>query len=199
MTRISALLCVICLAVSPVAAADLCGVKVRVASDTGMPLSVPAQLFGPNGKLVRATESGRDGVAEFCDFGFGQHSILVGDDSCNSVMIRKVHFPFPEQYEFRIVLTPCAGRGAYFGNSCEAYVRAVTESGEPASGVEMAASGPSVRADKYGRASVPLRLDKQEQLTLWGPEYETTGVPIECGDRWRIEKQVLVKRRASKR
>ena len=199
MIRLTTLLFATCLAASVAAAGDLCGVTVRVADETGIPLSVPVRLFGPDEKLVIATESNRDGIAQFCDFGFGLHSILVGDDNCNSVMIRRVRFPFPEQYEFRVVLSRCANRGGYIGNACEAYIRVVLETGEPASGVEVAASGSSVKTDRYGRASLLVHMGKQLQLTLWGPEYETTGVPIDCGDRWRIEKQVLVKRRASKR
>jgi hypothetical protein len=84
-------------------AADSCAVEVHVLSETPpheMLSNILVELKDPDEKVVSALRT-ELGIARFCDFGFGPHSIRVGGDSCNPVTVSGVRNYFGSESHFR--------------------------------------------------------------------------------------------------
>ncbi len=187
------LLCVLCLGCLA-AADDSCAIRVQVSDEEGRPLDVRLELMDPSGKTVAHTHSWQ-GEAQFCDFGFGEHSILVGGDTCNSVLIRKVRVAYPDPQTFKVVLTICPG-GHFMGTACGAYFRVTDEGGEPAVAVAVQVEGVTQSiTDRYGRALALIRLRRTEKVTFSYEPYETKTIEVNCKGLGQIERRIVLKRK----
>ncbi len=191
MLMVRLLTCVVCF-VGWAAAADFCAVRLEVSDEEGRPLDVRVELTDPSGKTVAHTHSWQ-GEAEFCDFGFGEHSILVGGDTCNSVLIRKVRLTYHHPQTFKVGLTMCPSKH-FMGTACGVYFRVTDEGGEPAVAVAVHVEGVlQSRTDRYGRALTLIRLGRTETVTFSYEPYETKAIEVNC--RGPIEKLVVLKRK----
>lgn len=193
MVIVRLLLCIVCFTCLA-GASDFCAVRIQVSDKEGRPVDVPVELIDPSGKTVARTHSWQ-GDAEFCDFGFGEHSILVGGDACNSVLIQKVRLHYPEPQVFKVVLTFCPGQH-FMGNVCRVYFRVVDEAGDPAVAVAVQVQGVlRSRTDRYGRALTLIRLERIETVTFSYEPYETKAIEVSCAARAPIERLVVLKRK----
>lgn len=177
-------------------ASDFCAVTVFVSDVSGVPLPAPTELIDPTGKVVAHTEADATGRAEFCDFDFGEHSIIVGGRYCNSVVIRGVRLRYPSPQIFKVALTPCTGEHSE-GNACEAYFRVRSGRGEPVAGaaVQRAEGGRPSTTDRYGRAATLISLESLEAFTFSAPGYEPQTLHLSCNNNWRIETRVTLWRK----
>jgi len=111
-------------------AGDLCAVTISVAAETSQPVSAPAELIDSVERIVSSTRI-VNGIAEFCDFGFGEHTIHIGGDSCGSITLHHVHLVSGVAQKFRVVLDNClnGAEGGRYPPSCLVYLRVASESG----------------------------------------------------------------------
>lgn len=163
---------------------DFCAVTLSVRLSDGQPVpSASARLIDPSGETVQRKRV-INGRAEFCDFGFGPHSILVraGSD-CGSVLLRGVRLAYGFAQTFGVILNTCGYEGNASGNACFTYLRVASPDGKPLAGVEIKETGvtsPIVATDRYGRASVSVHAGAQAEFTLLKPGYKTDVLHLGC-------------------
>lgn len=179
-------------------AADLCALKLLVTNDQGNPVSVPVELLDSKGAPIAHTSTDQEGKAEFCDLKFGNHSVVVGGDGCNSVTVRNVRYVHPEPRTMKVVLNFCQEVPAYEGSVCRFYFRIESEQGDPLPHAQMRASdeGRTSTADGYGRILKLLPYTKTATVSFSAPGYETQTVPVKCDNRSYHERLVKLKPQA---
>jgi hypothetical protein len=177
-------------------AADLCALKLLVTDGQGTPLSVPVELLDSSGAPIAHASADQEGKAEFCDLRFGNHSLVVGGDRCNSVIVRNVRYVHPEPRTVKVVLNFCIEAPSYDGTVCTFYFRLESEQGDPLPHVEMRPSdeGRTWTADGYGRILKLLPYTKTATVSFSAPGYETRTVPVKCDNRSYHEQLVKLKR-----
>lgn len=164
------------------AAQEFCAVRVVVTSPKGAPLWVPVKLYDPAGKLVKSlfTDSA-SGVAELCDFGFGEHSIRVGQGGCSEMVIPSVVLCYGATATYRVILNgcPCAG---FTASGCQPYLRIASDDGVPLKGatVNWSESGRAWKTDVYGRVKPIIPIGVKGTLRITAPNYQPAIVPLDC-------------------
>src|SRR5580704_1285030 len=70
-----------------------CAANVFVTDTSRNPVQTTVRLIDPGGKVIESHTTSVDGSAEFCDFGFGDHTIQIGE-ACGFVSITdvRVHY-----------------------------------------------------------------------------------------------------------
>ncbi len=195
------LLAILACFVSHGVAQEFCAVTILVSDERARPLAIPVELLEPSGKAVAWSTTSHEGKAEFCDFGFGYHSIVINKGHCNSITIHKVRFYYPIPNTFRFVLPRCEETGDVLGSACRAYFRVMSENGLPVAGVAVRIEGQQkpLRGDTYGRVLAGIPFDKTvpTEVTFSAAGYETEVLRVACEKRSDIEQAVQLKRRKS--
>jgi hypothetical protein len=172
---------------------DFCAVRVRVIGPSGTTISVPVQLIGPNGQVTQTAMS-TNGEVEFCDLGFGEHTIHVGDDSCGSVTIHRVRLVFGISQRFDAVLNYClTGADALMiPPSCLAYFRVSSEGSKKLSSATAVIRGNprTFEADSYGRLFLTVPNGTAGDFTISAPGYADKTVQVSCRSYETIENAV---------
>jgi hypothetical protein len=154
-------------------------------------------LLDSTGKVVQSKKS-INGKADFCDFGFGLHSVRIWNDYpgeyCQTIA---KGFTFIQQFSqhVTIVTNRCLGDVGQVvgGNSttCDAFLRISSPDGTKLPGVSIKSNqkqfGPQT-SDQYGRAHYFIDIHSKGELTLSKEGYETKTVPVECSGQWSTEK-----------
>lgn len=173
-------------------AKDLCAVRVLI---EGLP-AASVELVDASGKTVAQTAP-INGVAEFCDFGFGEHSIVVGGDACGSVVIRKVRLYKGGTQEFHVVLQGCAGTGgSVFPPSCLTYFRVSSSTGEklPAVTVTVPNDDRVFKGDGYGRVWLGMLNGASQTFTFSATGHRSSSITFHCENYQNIEHSVVLER-----
>ncbi len=171
-----------------------CAVRVAVVYPGGLPANTEVRLLDPAGKVV-ATRMSWQGEASFCDFGFGEHTIVVGGERCGSVMVRgiRVH---PESQRFHVVLNRCAERAGYgFPPACLVYFRFSARDGIPLQAqVSMPNDSRVLVADRYGRLWVGAEEGAAQEYVIAAAGYAPKRVVVQCNEMKLIEKAVVLEK-----
>jgi hypothetical protein len=163
---------------------SFCALKISAVSEDGTPLrNAFAELVDPSGQMIRRQEV-VEGRAEFCDFGFGYHSILVrgkDDDTCDT-MVKNVKVIYGRPQQIKVILNSCLEyRIADGGNACFIYLRVSSKTGERIQTAKILKDdGLQIITDEYGRAQIGIRLFSGADLTFSKNGYETRKVHVEC-------------------
>jgi hypothetical protein len=177
-------------------AQDVCGVKLMVTTAEGRPIPVaPAELRDESGRVVAQTQI-KNGKAEFCDFGFGLHSILVGGGHCAAVELKNVRLRFGLLQTFQVVLNLCMNYGDQ-GNACFAYFRVSSESGEPLSSVNVSSQTISDYSvtDRYGRVQTAVGIGKKDVFQFTKQGYRPERFSMSCDSfKGTEEKSIILKK-----
>lgn len=170
----------ILIAHAPCLGADFCAVKVFVTDVTGAPAVTLVRLSGSNGVVIDRVTS-RKGEAEFCDFGFGSHSIDVAPNSYGHVIIPDVRLVFGTTFIYKVYLN-FGGIGDQIPVACATYFRIASPHGDRLSGttVRTEPAGIDLRADDFGRVLVQVDTYDSGVLEFSHPGYRPARIEYEC-------------------
>jgi hypothetical protein len=163
------------------AAQDFCAMEVSVTFQDGSPVpSADVRLIDTRGGLVEQKEV-IAGKVEFCDFGFGRHSILINGDKCGGVMIKNVRVVYGTLQKFKAVLNTCAGDGdVVSAHGCLVFIRAKSDSGQPLDGVTISSKSVTRTTDSYGRVLTGVRSGEVDTFMVSKPGYQRTSLRVDC-------------------
>ncbi len=186
------LVALILFAVVPSATAGgFCAVRVEVRTATGLPVSRrPVQLLGPSGQIVQSSVIHKGSVA-FCDFDFGQHSIVVDPGYCGERRINNVQIDFDHEQVFQVLTGGCPpGEFMHYGG-CVVWLR--IRSAEEGGKVENAKvsygyiSGDglpdrvaSASVDSFGRTQLVVGENRRVIATVSAPGFITGEKILSC-------------------
>jgi len=159
--------------------ASFCAVRVLVTDHEGKPAAALVRLVDSGGKVVKQVIAER-GEAEFCDFGFGDHSIDVGASTCAHIIIPHVRVVFGRTLTFRVYRNTCRGDVSLIG--CTTYFRIIDPGGRGLSGVSVSSDPPGVNSedDDYGRVQINIDDNESRLLLFSKPGYVLTRVDFNC-------------------
>lgn len=162
----------------------------------GAPVSsARVQLLDEDGRVVE-TRSYTGRPLEFCDFGFGPHSISIDQQvfdagTCFPVTVSNVRVLRDTPIVLRVVVNPCQGYREW--SSCWTYLR-IRSQGYALPGAQISLGKASMRADAFGRAWIPVSSDRPMQLTISHDGYKPQIVDLSCDDRKPAREVNLVPR-----
>jgi hypothetical protein len=177
---------------------DFCAVTLRVMDAEGTALhSIPLELVDSSGTVVSRTESAH-GAARFCDFGFGEHSIIVGGDTQGSVVIRRISLIFDVEQRVSVVLNRTRLERFFLGKgppSCRLYVRVSTSLGRPVAGATIRSDSiANARglSDSYGRVMWAVPVGASSTVTVAAPNYGSQQFVAACSKAGELERRVVL-------
>jgi hypothetical protein len=167
-----------------VKANSFCALQVLVINGDGTPVrSATVDLLDPLGKVVQ-TQEAKSGHAEFCDFGFGYHSIRVRGttDSCETA-VRNIKVIYSKSQKISVVSNSCSyDAAAAASGSYSYYLRVSTAESEKLQGVRIEQKDhPPQFTDEFGRAQVVAPLSSVLELTLSREGFEKKELFLEIG------------------
>jgi hypothetical protein len=171
------------------ASEDYCAVKVVIWDNPAN--GIPVELIGPEGKVVSQTLT-RYGEADFCDFGFGRHSIVVAPNSCLPVMLQNIRLRFETQI-LHVTLNPCPHYQGTQG--CEIHFRISAISGKPlpSASIDVVGLSDPFIADRYGRARAGLLPGSTGTFTISARGYQTQTLKLTCRNSVEIDQSVVLR------
>ncbi len=173
-------------------AAEFCALRVKVLGPEGSPVETDVVLRDETGKARQTGVSDRDGVADFCDVGFGLFDVVVGSNMCGQVVVKYLSTIWPHTRQVDVTYHNCHSNIPPSG--CEVLLRIHSTDDRPVKGVSFTGIGmPSGSAtDSYGRLMAFLLWGKRLEGVLAKPGYEAPHVSILCqpGPMYRIEEVI---------
>jgi hypothetical protein len=177
-----------------------CDLKVVVSGYAGRPVrvDVPVRVLGPNGQEIAKAHT-TNGVAEFCDVGVQDFSLVVGNEMCGQVIIRLLHIRqrphvIPVFYEnchaFRVP------------SGCQVLLRIQDPEGARLAGATAIGSflRTARQSDFYGRVELGLphpRGSTHYEVVVNKPGFRSDPVSIPCSrSDYEVEKTVILQRAA---
>lgn len=172
-----------------------CAVQIRISdSDGNVPTHATARLVDPSGKVI-ATQAAHGGAVEFCDFGFGPHSIIVAVAPCFEATMRGVVNHWHRKQVFDVVVLECDIRDG-FQEGCFVYVRVLSKDQKPIQGaaVRLRDSITVLKTDEFGRAMTGLPQGGKDAVMIsYGGSVISR--PVRCGQPARnVEVEVAFDR-----
>jgi hypothetical protein len=187
-----------CVFLSAVGAAaqprDYCALSVELQSSDGSPARLtPVRLLDPSGKAV-FDEQVDGSTFEICDFGFGEHTLIVGYKFCHPTTISKLQLRFDDPIRLTVRLQPCQ-RDVWNGG-CEMYLR-LRDSAGPLGGVSVVWENgvPSSISDRFGRVHTLLPPKTSTTIHIAKDGFEAQETALSCLPEERIEREVTLRRR----
>ena len=176
-----------------------CALRVSVLREDGTYVrTANVDLLDPSGKIIQSKKAD-GGRAEFCDFGFGYHSIVVRTTghSCETTVKNIKVVPDVSQ-QIKVIFNICSYGGIHYPtNRSFVYFRVTSSDGEELQGVRIEGGDWSPQiTDGYGRSLVEVPPGSTE-LTLSKDGFESQKVKIEAPDYYS-EKEIAVQMRPSK-
>lgn len=176
---------------------DFCALRVLVTHTGGeLPYDTVVRLLDPSGKEVAREQTWR-GEASFCDFGFGEHTLVVGrDDECGRVAVYGIRLRLHTQFS-HVVNNLCTPPFSHrYPPSCLVYFRVASRDGvKLRATVQTPAGRVLAETDKYGRAWVGAREGFTEEYLVISEGYEPAKVTVRCENQRDIEQEVLLQPR----
>lgn len=173
---------------------DFCAVRVILKDKNGKSASALVELRNAAGEVVQHSTAD-DGVAEFCDFEFGEYSIKIGGTTCAELIIPQVRVSFGLTHVYWAYVNECAGWDVSLEGACRIYIRASSSTGEKLPGVSVALSQPSeIKAftDSYGRALVNMTLGKSSVLVFSKSGYISQSQALTCASPGIAERKIIM-------
>jgi hypothetical protein len=151
------------------------------------------ELRDENGR-TEARSLAPQGVAEFCDFGFGLYSVAVGGTSCGAVVIPSIRLRFGVTQVYRVYLNRCAVWDS-IPQGCSVYFRVSDKDHHPLGGTaatSKAIGGGTTTADSYGRAQIWMSPGTTETFDFTEGGYAPTSLRYTCVKPGYDEKMIVM-------
>ena len=175
---------------------SFCALQVFVyAADFTPVLTATVELLDSSGNVTQKKEA-VGGQADFCDFGFGYHSIRVEGGINNSCETRvnniKASYGLPQK--INVVFNSCPYSASGGGNACFNYIRVSSPKGEKLRGVEIeGGENAPVITDEFGRAGIFVPEGSRTVLKLIKEGFITKKVVLDCHRAARDEKSIKMR------
>jgi len=131
---------------------------------------------------------------QFCDFGFGEHSLRIGRADCGLTTIHNIRLKYGEAQTYTVVRNECPimGDGLPLGNFCSAYLRISSEMGQQLGGAWAVMVGERNKqpADPYGRIILRLQPGLGTDVRISAPGYSEKTIHVACKTFEMIENAV---------
>jgi hypothetical protein len=194
MIKQCALVCLCFIATRLLWSSDFCAVHLKVVSTGGAPLASTASLIDSMGRLVLRSQS-ESGKIDFCDFDFGDHSILIESEGHLPSTISGVRLMFLQTQTLIAVLNqyPWGDGGT---NGCSIDLRVQDTDGHPVPFPVLTTVERrwTKTGDKYGRIAALALLGDQKTYRVRAEGYRVADLSVTCGSVGRIEKKVTLRR-----
>jgi len=177
-------------------AADFCALTVDILDSTGGPARLThVQLVDPAGKVVFQDQVAGS-TLRICDFGFGEHKLVVGNPLCYPNTVGGLRLRLDEPIHLTVRLNWCP-RDRFASNLCNVYLRIRDPAGKPLPEATLLWDQMSARplSDDMGRVGAPLVSGQSVVATVSKQGYSTETIPISCKEGEAIEREVLLKPR----
>lgn len=189
------LLCLMVLVLSPcIMAETFCAVNIELVDPAGTPTSARVQLISPEGRVTSSVYSNSDGIARFCDLGFGEHSIQVGDNKCGYVTLHRIRLVYGIAQSFKVVVNQCmiGADGGRYPPSCLLYLRVSSKGGRALSDGEVTALRGShvLHVDQFGRLFTAIGNGTDATYEISAPGYKSKTIHKTCRSYETIEEAV---------
>jgi hypothetical protein len=178
-------------------AVDFCALTVDIQDSTGGPAKLThVQLVDPTGKVVFQDQV-EGSTLRICDFGFGEHKLVVGNPRCYPNTVSGIRLRLDEPIHLTVRLNWCP-RDHFAGNLCSVYLRVQDQAGKPVPQATLSWDRISAKAlsDEVGRVEAPLVSGQSVVATVSKSGYSTETIPISCTDGRAVELRVLLRPRA---
>ncbi len=176
----------------PIGATEFCALRVKVLGPEGSPVETDVVLRDETGKVRQTGVSDRNGIADFCDVGFGLFDVVVGSNMCGQVAVKYLSTIWPHTRQVNVIYHNCHSNIPPSG--CEVLLRIHSTDERPVKGVSFTGTGmPSGSAtDSYGRLMAFLLWGKRLDGVLVKAGYQASHVSILCqpGPRYQIEEVI---------
>lgn len=139
------------------------------------------------------------GRAEFCDFGFGPHSITVRHYGNTTVTLSGIRLVYGETQRFHVVLnaSPQIGDVLTLGTACTAYLRVVDQDNrKPIGGAKASDSARNPASDEFGRLRILVPLLRFTTFTLRRDGYVPRAVVLGCARAEELIEQEIALEKA---
>lgn len=175
-------------------AETICDLRVYIRDPSGKAIDAPVKVVDERG-MVRAELQSRNGIADVCDLGLFEVSVIVGADACGQTEVRRIKRLEPES----IVVTYRNCHAHRVHSPCVTLLRVKSHDGKPLLGASLriGATVWDERSDQYGRLFLPMdRIGKRYDATVSHPHYEDQTVELECSiEKTRQEMTVVMRAR----
>ena len=177
--------------------AEFCAVQLSVTYPDNQPIVLGrAELLDSTGRIISAGDV-RSGHGEFCDFGFGEHSIRVSSDLTLPVVIHGVRLHYGNTQTLRVVLNQNPDHkgdvAPSSGNACSAYARITSVDGKSLSGVKVTYAGFTSVSDSFGRVVFLIPLNKFASFRFAKAGMQDRELTLSCSEpSERFERVVIL-------
>ena len=183
-----------CLSGGSAAAEEFCALSLDILFHDGSPAKrQPVRLKDSSGKVV-FDEQAENSKLLICDFGFGEHELIVGYNRCYPITISGLRLRLGQPIHLTVRLNECPP-DVWGGSSCSLYFRVREPEGRKIQGVGVSlgrGSLPSI-TDSFGRAGSTLLGGTTTVATLSKEGYVPEHVPVHCAHSEDIDREVVLK------
>lgn len=173
---------------------EFCAIHLKVVSATGEAIAAAGTLIDAKGAIV-AVGKNDPGMIDFCDFDFGDHSIVVEADGYMKTTIFGVRILYFEPQMLTAVLNRYAwGDGGM--NGCPVDLRVKNTEGRPIPFPSLTVvEAHSVKdGDKYGRIAAVVLSGRQRTFRIAADGYGSVQMSVLCDPIARQERTVILRR-----
>lgn len=171
--------------------ADFCALTVDLVGADGSPARLTFTRFiAPDGTVI--LEQVVEGpTLRICDFGFGEHKLVLGSGNCYPITFEGLRLRLDEPIHLIAQLNWCS-RERFPGGLCSVYLRIRGPSGSPIDGATLTwtASTKGGSSDAMGRLGAFLVGGESTMATVNKPGYVPETFGLSCRGSEDIEKQV---------
>ena len=157
-----------------------CALTIRARTPDMRPVRLAfVSLVNSEGETV-AREEIRDGVARFCDFGFGDHSIILNRGRCGEVRVGYIRIDYRRQQTFDVVYPVCLEPQVWA--SCLYFLRATSNSGIPIASARLTKEDGTVvtSADQFGRMIARIEIGSSPVAVVRSGGYDEKVINLPC-------------------
>ena len=158
-----------------------CRLVIRVSYGDGSLVDIGhVELLDPAGKTIQQVPL-HHGRASFCDFGFGEHSVVVRAGPCLASRWDGVVLNPKRTRELKVVMNCDSGEDG-LSNFCEFYLRVRGEQDVsiPNASIRDPSGDILAKADSYGRILYVLRQGTRQSIIPAAPGWTGSGLTLEC-------------------
>ena len=165
----------------------------NTAGNTAGIANISVSLLNAQGVEVSKTEAHK-GIAEFCDLGFGMHTIVVGRiGECGVVRLENIRVWQQVPQVLRVVMNTCGQDVTASG--CIAYFRVSSASEKISQATVQAEDGAyDWRTDKYGRIWLGVARGGTASYSFTAKGFRRRTVTLKCDELKVIEMHVVLER-----
>jgi len=159
------------------AATEACDLKLMVKNTDGHPMSGVVGRVIYEGKVIAEGKS-YDGHLDFCDVGYEEISVVVGDEFCGQVTISHVFIPEIRR-PLHVFYQNCHAQ--FIWTDCHVLIRVRDERGRPVEGATalLQPGGRKAKTDQYGRLKTVLNWNSRNEISITKDDLAGS-LPIPC-------------------